>query len=118
MPSTWEGRLLPMGESVRSVSPAATLGANEASLYDGAITRPLLADGSGDGHSDMIDVDGFRVDEDTNTGILLAEGASDREIDNLVVGGSQQDYDNLVWVKTSPSTNSLLTALGGTFPLL
>lgn len=90
------GRLPPLRGSFRSVSPAATLGTNEASLRDGASSRPLLASGFGDGQSDLVDGDNLPFYEDTNTGTLLGEGAGDREIDNLGPDGSRHDYENLV----------------------
>lgn len=85
-----------MGEYVRSVSPAATLDANEASSYDRASTRPLLAASSSDGHSNMIDIEMFSLDEDMNTGAMLTEEASDREVGKLVVDSFQQEFDNPV----------------------
>ena len=96
MPSTREGQHLLMGEYVRSVSPTATLVANEASLYNRASTQPLLAAGSSDGYSDMIDVEMLPLNKDMNTGSLPAEGASDREVGKLVVDGFEQEYDNPV----------------------
>lgn len=53
-----------MGEHVRSVSPTATLGANEESSYNRASTRPLLTAGLSDRYSDMMNVETLPLNED------------------------------------------------------
>ena len=80
-----------MGEHFRSVSPTATLGANEESSYNRASTRPLLTAGPYDRHSDMMNVETLPLNEDIDTGALLAEGAGDRDVEKPVVDGSQYD---------------------------
>ena len=107
-----------MRDSIRSVRPADMLRANEASLYDAANIRSLLAGGSSGRHSDLIEMDGLPFHEEASTGPSLAEDAHDMDADGWKADGFQQDYDNPVYVNATPCVELFLTTLVGTYARL